>query len=306
MSQARTMVYHSPSRHLHPSHSSPGVHDSPSRQLLGDLEADLEKLRIYEQDVQKVHLFQRNVQQSSLDAYEAKVARKQLAELDAAVARNEAVRRDAEAELVKWKRQVEEEQRRRDAEARRIQEEESRRRAEEQRIARENAERQAADQRARAAREKQEIEWKVREAAAEKAQMEAEKKAQMERESRARKEAEVQAQQAEVQKQNAEAAKTAQPSSISTNTEKETRHARYLEIHQNLKSFRKHFVTESKKDPNAKAKSGDIRRKLRQYVGQLLDLKTGNISDPREAQELKSSNLKVVGSRNLFSHDSVS
>ncbi|KAL9112933.1 MAG: hypothetical protein Q9227_002797 [Pyrenula ochraceoflavens] len=302
MSQTRTTVYRTPPRALRPYTISPAPQDSPSRQLLGDLQVELQKLQLYEEEVHKVHLFERSAQKNLLDQHDTEVAQKQLAGLEAAVARNEAIRQGAEVELLRWKHQAEEEERkRREAEARRLREEEAKQEAERQRRAREEEEKRAREERARAEKARQEAEQKAKVEAEQKARLEAEEKIRQERETTAKREAEekaraeqLKADQIKAEEAKAQAARATTLSSTSADSEKEQRHARYLEIHQNLKAFRKRFVAESKQNPNLKPKVGDIRRKMRQYVGQLVDMKIKQSLNPKELQEMTQGNMQVA------------
>lgn len=273
--------------------------DSPSRQLLTDLENELQRLQNHLADVHKVHLLDRIAQQNGFDERDAEVAKQQLAGLNRAYRQQEAIRRDAEAELEAWRRKVAEEEAQRkriEEERRRREEEEARRQAEKQKREREEAERRVAEERAEAEAARLEAEKKAREEAEQKAKREAEQQAKAEAEEKARQEREASAQREVAAKAKAKAeserqaaakqkAEAVQTSLSPSDPQKEAIHQRYIQIHQNLKNFRKPFWDQCKKDPNLKKQVGDIRRKIQKAVAQLVDLKGNSKALPIEELE---------------------
>lgn len=291
MSQ-RTAFVHTPTL-PHRSRASWNAQDSPSRQLLTDLEKELERLQSHVADVHKIHLLDRVAQRKGNDEHDARIAEEQLAGLDRVLLQQEAVRKDAEAELEAWHRKVEEEeaQRRREVEERRRREEEARREAERKKREREEAERQAQR---RAAEEKAKAEaarLEAEEKAEQTAKADAERKARQEREASAQRDAAAQAkaEQEQAAKQKVKAAQAiqaAQQGVPPSDPQQESIHERYLQIHQNLKKFRKPFWEQCRKDPNVKSKVGEIRRLIRKSVAQLVDLRGNTKVLPME-QELQ-------------------
>ncbi|KAL9619624.1 MAG: hypothetical protein Q9160_005811 [Pyrenula sp. 1 TL-2023] len=289
----------SPYRLPRRSRASWNVQDSPSRQLLTDLESELQRLKIHLADVHKVHLHDRITQQNGFDERDAEVAKQQLAGLNRAYLHQEAIRKDAEAELEAWRRKVAEEEAQRkriEEERRRREEEEARRQAERQKREREEAERRAAEERAKAEAIRLEAEKKAKEEAEQKIKREAEQKAKAEAEEKARQERKASAQQEVAAKAKAKAeserqaaakqkADAVQTSLSPSNPQKEAVHQRYIQIHQNLKKFRKPFWDQCKKDANLKQQVGDIRRKIQKSVAQLVDLKGNSKALPIEELE---------------------
>lgn len=254
-----------------------------------DLERALSQAQIHEIELHKVHIYGQRLFRERLDLIDAKRAQEDVAALDAAASRHETVRKEAEAELQIWCQEVEEQERlKREHEERRLREQQARARAEAERKAKLEAERQARIEREQAAAKKlaeekaeaEEAERRKREdtLAQEKAEKERKQKEEQtlaEEKSQAAEEAARQkAAQAAAQ---AERLKRSQgQSSAGSSPDTEASHQRYLQIHQNLKKFRKEFWAQCKKDANLKTKVGDMRRAIKTSVGQLTEAKGAN------------------------------
>lgn len=286
-----TITHTPPPRLTRRSRASWNAQDSPSRQLLTDLENELDRLRNHVADVHKLHLLERVTQRNGFDEHDAKTAKEQLAGLDKVLLRQEAIRKDAEAELDAWRQKVadEEARRRREEEERLRREEEARKEAEREKRERQEAERRAAEERARAEVAKLEAEKKAKEEADRRAKAEAEEKSRKDREAAAQREeaarAKAEQEQQRAAKQKAEAVQIAQQNLDPSDSQKDTVHERYLQIHRNLKKFRKPFWEQCRKDPNLKTQVGDIRRLIRKAVAQLVDLKGNTKALPIETTE---------------------
>jgi nucleoporin GLE1 len=254
------------------------------------------KMQLHTSELQKVRAFNRRSYYEGLEAWSQERTESDIAAIEAANARHESVRHDAEAVLDKYYQQQAEEERLRKAEEERVEKErQAFEKAERERKEREEAERQAKLQREKeAAAAKKAAEEEVK-AAEEKAKADAEEARRKEREetatrekaeqdramqqatekaaadTKARDDKAAQDQQAAAQAQ-ANAAK-AQASSSGTTPEILAEHKRYLDIHANLKKFRKEFMVHAKADPKLKANVGDMRRAIRTSVGQLTDSK---------------------------------
>lgn len=290
--------YESPTRRRTPTKRfSPRKDDSPSRQLGFELDKALEQLQLHDLERRKVHAYNRRSYHEELDAKDLALAKAHMEALEAASAKHEAVRQEAEAVLQRHLRE-QEENRRREEEERQRQEREAREKAERDRRAKEEAERKlrlererkeaeakkAAEDKARA--EAAESERKQREEAA--AQRERQEKEQAEKEEAGRQAAiKAQADRDASEKQKAaQAASMSKPkSSIPTPSqsgfytafpEAEAQHNEYLALHQKLKSFRKSFWEQAKQNKPLKTAVGDMRRAMRTSVGQLTDDKIGN------------------------------
>jgi membrane protein involved in colicin uptake len=284
-----------PSSALRTKSVSPKFDDSPSRQLMLDLERALGQAQIHETELQKVHIHDRRLFQENLDRVDTKKAREDVAALDAATSKHEIVRKEAEAELQRYYRELEEQERlKRKEEERRAQEQQTRAKAEAERKAKEEAERKARMEREHAAARKAAEEVSQAEEAERQNREEAlaREKAEKERRQREEQEAAKASQQAAEEnfvrekaaretaaKTNAGPDQTIQPqvqSSTTRNAEIGTQHQRFLQIHQNLKIFRKDFWAQCKKDVNLKSKVGDMRRAIKTSVGQLTEAKGAN------------------------------
>ena len=274
---------------------SPKTNDSPSQQLFRDLERALSQIQLHESEVHKVNAYHRRSFIAQLDARDLEKTKADIAQFEAATARHEAIRDEAEAELQRHVKEVEEAERRRRAEeeARLAREKVAREKAE-----RESQEREEAERKAKLAKEleKQRV-AQAKKAAEEKAKADAEAKQQQEAEER---QAEVEAKK-QAAKQAIEAARKAQappqktaviptlptlqasPSNGYLNAEVEVTHKRHLQIHRKLKSFRKEFTAMLKDNKELKAVVGDMRRGIRTSVGQLTDNKQANKKAVRQS-----------------------
>ena len=247
------------------------------------------KMQIYTTELQKVRAFNRRSYYEGLEAWSQERTEKDIAAIEAANARHESVRHDAEAILDKYYQEEAEKQRKKKAEEERIEREKlALEKAERERKEREEAERQAKIQREKeaeaakkAAEEKakadaEEARRKEREevAAREKAEQDRavqEAAAKAASEKKARDDKATQDQQVAAQAQ-ATAARS-QAAASGTIPEILAEHKRYLDIHANLKKFRKDFMAHVKTDPQLKSQVGDMRRAIRVSVGQLTDSK---------------------------------
>ncbi|KAL1644707.1 hypothetical protein SLS58_004168 [Diplodia intermedia] len=269
------------------------THDSPSRQLL------MEFSRMLIDSDRKFH--------NELDRASAEQEKKHLEALAAAAVEHERVRQSAERVAEKFRLQVEQERRRREeyehreldrirqentrieAERRQRQLDEVKRKEEEQRRAAEEAKaleaaeerlrRQKAQEEADAAKRKAEQVERERKQREESAAAEAAAKA------KAQQVAQAQAQQAPAPAvPNGAASITAAPITaappapssavsnsplVSSPQEHEVVHKEYLNIHQQLKTFRKNFQNETKNNSALKKIAGDLRRQIRMRMGQL-------------------------------------
>lgn len=255
--------------------------DSPSRQLQYELERTFAQIQIQETERQKLYVFNRKQVQDDLDARESAQAVAHQSELDQAIAKHEAVRHQAVLVLEAHIKEEEEKQRRKEEEARLRREDEQRRKAEEQRKAKEERERKAREEqqrqetarrieeeKARAEEQhRQQRESTVRREQEEQAKAKAKQQADAEAEAQATRQREEEEKMAAA-KAAAEAAKVAKQSSPNS-ADSEIRHQHYLDIHKKLKQFRKDFLVEIKKQPELKRVAGEMRRTLKQVVGQL-------------------------------------
>lgn len=247
------------------------------------------KMQLHTSELQKVRAFNRQSYYEGLEAWSQERTEADIAAIEAANARHESVRHDAEALLDKYYQEQAEEERRKKAEEERIEKErQAREKAERERREREEAKRRAqlqreeeaaaakkaAEEKAKAdaeeARRKERDETAAREKAEQdRATQQAAEKAAADKKARDDKAA--QDQQATAQAQ-ATAAR-AQVSSSGTTPEILAEHKRYLDIHANLKKFRREFMVHAKADPTLKSHVGDMRRAIRTSVGQLTDSK---------------------------------
>jgi nucleoporin GLE1 len=269
------------------------------------------KMQLHTTELQKVRAFNRQSYYEGLEAWTQERTEADLAAIDAASARHEAVRRDAEAELRRYWEQREAEEARKRAEEERLEKERlAREKAEQERRDREEAERQlkiqrekeaaaakkAAEEKAKAdaeeARRKEREETAARQKAdQEKASREAAEKAAADQ--KARDDATAQQQQAAAQAQ-ATAAK-AQVAAGGVAPELLADHKRYLDIHANLKRFRKEFMEHAKTDPRLKPLIGNMRRAIRTSVGQLTDSKERG-ANSKPTQKIKTELLAATTS----------
>jgi nucleoporin GLE1 len=277
--------------------------------LMLDLERALSQTQIHEAELHKVYNYQQRLFQENLDKLDRKRAQEDIAAIDAATSRHETVRKEAEAELHRYYKEVERQERlKREDEDRRLREQQAQAKAEAERKAKEEAERIARIEREQAAARKaaedkvkaEQVERQKREEALaqEKAEEERKQKAEQEKarliqQAVDKKAADEKAAEAEAAAQAAAKDKQivrsqGQPATVSTSGN-EAQHQRYLQIHQNLKRFRKEFWAQCKKDANLKSKVGDMRRAIKTSVGQLTDTKGANRQPVRSSiQDSKS------------------
>ncbi|KAL0261083.1 hypothetical protein SLS55_004779 [Diplodia seriata] len=261
------------------------THDSPSRQLL------MEFSRMLIDSDRKFH--------NELDRASAEQEKKHLEALAAAAVEHERVRQSAERVAEKFRLQVEQERRRREEyehrELDRIRQENTRIEAERRQRQLDEVKRKEEEQR-RAAEEAKALEAAQERLRRQKAQEEADaakrKAEQVERERKEREEsaaaeaaAKAKAQQAPAPAvPNGAASITAAPITaappapssavsnsplVSSPQEHEAVHKEYLNIHQQLKTFRKNFQNETKNNSALKKIAGDLRRQIRMRMGQL-------------------------------------
>ncbi|KAL6718128.1 hypothetical protein ACLMJK_004215 [Lecanora helva] len=241
--------------------------DSPSRQLLWELS----QIAISSQKNFYAHLDSENEEREAQH-------KQALAE---ASAQHERVRRSAEEFREKLELQIQAERRRKEEESRRELE-----RQRQEKVAEEEAARKRQEERARAA----ELDAK-RAAEARKAQEAALEKQKREKEQRDAEEAKRLREEWERREhpiqQPASAARSppppatvqkavptnvsqvpSQPSS-SSDASCEVEHARYLQIHENLKELRQFMTAQSKQNPELKTGMGEMRRQIKKSVGQI-------------------------------------
>ncbi|KAI4090680.1 MAG: hypothetical protein LQ344_004583 [Seirophora lacunosa] len=251
-----------------------GARDSPSRQLLWELS----RLAVSQQE----DLYER----LDRDSREREATHKSA--LAEAIARHEKVRKNAEAERDRLEKEIQQERERRQEEARIEEERQRQNRAEEdQRLAAARAEQAARAERAeRAATEernaetaRQEAEKKRREAEAAKARkaQEAEARNVAEKERKSKEEAAAAASSRPSVLAQMQPA-TSQPKQLQSDpiqhkshARREAEHRRYLEIHRNLKELRVFMDQQTKQDARLKSRMGDMRRKVRKSVGQIIE-----------------------------------
>lgn len=248
--------------------------DSPSRQLLNNLNWELENLHIYTAEIKRVKAYERRSFYDRLDRIDQERAARDNAALDQVAAAQEKLRGEAEETLRTHLREEEERHLRREERERKKREKEEKERAEKERKEREEVQRR-------------EDERKAKEEALKKAKEEEERKRQAEEEVARRKEAEEkrkrdeEAQKAEretAQRKTQEAqAERQRQLGGGRQTEEEIRvQQRYIELHQHLKKFRKWIKDVGKENQAVKQSSGDIRRSIKKCVGQLREGKLAN------------------------------
>ena len=290
-----TVPAHTPLRLPKVSKFSPSNAGSPSQQLLRELQCALSQIQLHEVEAKKVRAFNRRSYLEGLEAKDIERTQADIAALAAATAKHEAVREEAEAVLRKHVQEIEETERRRQAEeARLAHEKAARERAQRERAEREEAERQAniERERERAETARQVAEEKARadaHAARQKEQEEAAARAEANRDRAERVAADnTKADEAAAEEKAArDVAAAAQKSSTALTEqaqqsgalshELQQLHYRYLQIHGQLKQFRKDFMAQIKTNKELKNVVGDMRRGIRTSVGQLTDNKTENV-----------------------------
>ncbi|KAL8974088.1 MAG: hypothetical protein Q9197_001683 [Variospora fuerteventurae] len=255
--------------------------DSPSRQLLWELS----RLAVSQQE----DLYER----LDRDSREREATHKSA--LAEAIARHEQVRKNAEAERDRLEKQIQQERERRETEARREEERQRRITAEEdRRIAAERAEiaaraeRAATEERnAENARQEAEKQRRAVEAAKVKKSQEADAQKMAEKERKEREEAAAaavsrpsitaQMQPAQSKPQQSQT----DPTQHTSQARREAEHRRYLEIHSKLKELRVFMDQQVTQNPKLKLRMGDMRRKVRKSVGQIIEGKGKNETPQR-------------------------
>jgi nucleoporin GLE1 len=279
-----------PTNALRTKSASPKFDDSPSRQLMLDLERALCQVQIHGDELHKVHTHDRRLFQETLDLQDSRRAQQDFVALDTAKSRHESVRKEAEAELQRYYRELEEQERlKRVEEERRLREQRAREKAEAERKAREEAERKERIEREQAAARKaaeektraEEADRRKREEDATREKAEQERRLKEVQESaRARQQvADEKAARQRVQEtapQPAQSTVSQSQAPSVPNADAATLNSRYREIHRNLKKFRKDFWAECKKNSGLKSKVGDMRRAIKTSVGQLTEAKGAN------------------------------
>lgn len=255
---------------------SPRLPDSPSRQLINELTRDLEQVRLHNEEVKLVKAYERRSFYERLDKLDREREEVHNAALNAAAAKRDQRRWDAEQALKQHLIAVEEERKRKEEEERLHREKLAREKAEEERKEREaaaaklEAERQAKERERKQAEEAE----KARKAAEEeKARQERErleqekKKKEADEERRKKEEAEAKLKAAEREKQQS---KPVINGAARRSPQEIAEHDRYLELHRHLKKFREYMMAQTKTNPVLKAHMGEMRRTIRKCVGQLL------------------------------------
>ena len=260
-----------------------------------DLERALSQTQIHEAELRQKYNYSRRLFQENLDLVDTRKAQEDVAALDAATSVHEKVRREAEAEMQRYYREVEEQEKRRiEDEGRRLREQQAQAVAEAERKAKEEADRKVRmEKKLTAARKLAEEKAKAEEAERRKREdVLAQEKAVEERKQKEEHEAAKSIQQAAEKRAAEERAAIKSAAQTATKDEKtvqlqsrastivshgrEAQHQRYLQIHQNLKKFRKDFWVRCKKDANLKTKVGDMRRAIKTSVGQLTEARGAN------------------------------
>ena len=238
---------------------------------MADLAKDLEQVRIHNRELKLVKAYERKSFYEALDRLDREREEAHNSALDAAAARREQLRREAEETLAAHLRAEEEERKRKEEEDRRRKEQAERERVEKERREREEAERLEAEKKAKAEEEK-------RAAAARKAEEEENARREAERA-----EADKRHQEEQRRKKEEEEAKQKAAEQDKKNLEQQTflgatrrtpaevaEHQRYVELHQHLKKFRQYMMDETKKNPTLKENMGNMRRTIKKCIGQLV------------------------------------
>ncbi|KAL1953551.1 hypothetical protein VTO42DRAFT_2607 [Malbranchea cinnamomea] len=249
----------------------PGLQDSPSRQLLRDLAKELEQVRVHNRELKLVKAYERKTFYETLDRLDREREAIHYAALDAAAARHEQIRKEAEEVLAAHLKEEEEKRKRHEEEERLRKEREEAERRERERREREEKERLEAER-----REKEEEERRLaaqrKAAEEEKARLEAERvaaeKKRQEEEQKKKEEEEAKHKAQEEEKAQLEQ-QTFMGASRRTPQER-AEHQRYLELHQHLKKFRKYMEDQTKTNLVLKEHMGNMRRTIKKCVGQLL------------------------------------
>ncbi|CAI7644660.1 unnamed protein product [Penicillium pancosmium] len=264
--------------------------DSPSKQLVLELAREFENVRLFNEDLKKVKEYELNSYYENLDRVDREREAVHTAALDEAAAYHEQVRQEAEETLQEYVRAEEEERRRKEEAARKEQERIERERAEKLRREQEEAARIEAQRQAKLAAEK-----KAAEEAEQARKAAAEEKALKERQERERIEAAKRKEAEDAQKAKEEAEREAQAQQQaqqqkklggSTLTPEEVKvHERYIQLHQDLKKFRKWLLEDyGKQNPAFKKSAGLMRRNITKCVGQLRD---GKGTNKKQTQDIR-------------------
>lgn len=257
---------------------SRGLLDSPSKQLMHDLIRDLEQVRLHNSELKKVKEFERRSFYERLDQVDREREEVHNRALNAAAAKRDQLRQEAEETLKQHLREVEEERRRKEEEERKQREKLEREKAEKERREREEAARKEAERKAKEEAKRRQVEEAERARRAKEEEEERKRKEQQRLEQETKKQEEAKREQARLKAQ--EEAKAAEEkkqltqqtfSGEARRTPNEiAEHRRYLELHKSLKTFRQGMVEETKTNPVLKQHMGDMRRAIKKCVGQLL------------------------------------
>lgn len=255
------------------SFTSPRQPDSPSRQLILDLAKDLEQVRIHSFERKRVKAYERKSFYEDLDRKDREYEKKHNLALDAAAAKHDTLRREAEETLQTHLRAVEEEQRRQEEveyiKIQRLKHE----KAEKDKRNREEAAKVEAERRVRVEAEKQKAEEvkQAQKAAAESKRKDEERstleKKRREEDAQRAKEEEAQR---KAETTNKEAIRTKAFGYNHRTPEEVEEHERYVQLHRHLKEFRKFMDEQAKLNPILKQNMGDMRRTIKKCAGQLL------------------------------------
>lgn len=257
--------------------------DSPSRQLLQDLTRDLEQVRIHGEELKLVKAYESRTFYEKLDRIDREREEVHTTALNAAAAKRDQRRLQAEETLRLHLQAVEEERRRKEEAERRRQEKIRQEKEEKERKEREEAARLEAERKAKEAekaRQAEEAEKAKKAAEEEKARLQREKAEQEKKkaddDSRIKAEEEAKRKAAEAKEQQAATKQAAL--GINHRTQQEIQeHERYLKLHTHLKDFRSYMKAQTKSNAILKQHMGDMRRTIRKCVGQLVaDDKTAN------------------------------
>lgn len=256
--------------------------DSPSRQLIQELTRDLEQVRIHGEELKLVKAYESRTFYEKLDRIDREREEVHNTALNAAAAKRDQRRLQAE-ETLRLHLQAVEEERRRKEEAERRQEKIRQEKEEKERKEREEAARLEAERKAREAEKARQAEEaeKAKRAAEEKARVEREK-AEQEKKKKAddesRRKADDEAKRKAAEDKERQAATKQGISGLNHRTPQEIQeHERYLKLHAHLKEFRSYMKAQTKSNALLKQHMGDMRRTIRKCVGQLVaEDKTAN------------------------------
>ncbi|KAM5429872.1 hypothetical protein McanMca71_001216 [Microsporum canis] len=263
--------------------------DSPSRQLIQELTRDLEQVRIHGEELKLVKAYESRTFYEKLDRIDREREEVHNTALNAAAAKRDQRRLQAEETLRLHLQAVEEERRRKEETERRRQEKIRQEKEEKERKEREEAARLEAERKAREAEKARQAEEaeKAKRAAEEKARVEREK-AEQEKKKKAddesRRKADDEAKRKAAEDKERQAATKQSISGLNHRTPQEIQeHERYLKLHAHLKEFRSYMKAQTKSNALLKQHMGDMRRTIRKCVGQLVaEDKTANQKPTRE------------------------